>query len=145
MVTFRNLSLCVLMLFAFSTLCAQSKNAQKVLDNETHRFEAMTRADTTILKLLLADELVYIHSNALKENKREHLAAIASKKLVYEKMERESASVRFYGKTALVNGIIKVRGILNNNSFEVRLQYLAVYRKKHGVWQMVNWQSTKIV
>jgi hypothetical protein len=105
----------------------------------------MTRADTTTLRLLLADELIYIHSNALKENKQEHLAAIASKKLVYEKMERELATVRFYGKTALVNGIIKVRGILNKNTFEVRLQYLAVYRKKRGVWQMVNWQSTKVV
>jgi hypothetical protein len=144
MVTFRNLSLCFLMLLAFSTLSAQSKNAQKVLDNETRRFEAMTRADTTTLKLLLADELVYIHSNALKENKQEHLAAISSKKLVYEKMDREVATVRFYGKTALVNGIIRVRGILNNSSFEVRLLYLAVYRKKHGVWQMVHWQSTKM-
>jgi hypothetical protein len=132
------------MLLAFSTLSAQSKNAQKVLDNETRRFEAMTRADTTTLKLLLADELVYIHSNALKENKQEHLAAISSKKLVYEKMDREVATVRFYGKTALVNGIIRVRGILNNSSFEVRLLYLAVYRKKHGVWQMVHWQSTKM-
>ena len=144
MVTFRNLSLCFLMLLAFSTLSAQSKNAQKVLDNETRRFEAMTRADTTTLKLLLADELVYIHSNALKENKQEHLAAISSKKLVYEKMDREVATVRFYGKTALVNGTIRVRGILNNSSFEVRLLYLAVYRKKHGVWQMVHWQSTKM-
>jgi hypothetical protein len=132
------------MLLAFSTLSAQSKNAQKVLDNETRRFEAMTRADTTTLKLLLADELVYIHSNALKENKQEHLAAISSKKLVYEKMDREVATVRFYGKTALVNGTIRVRGILNNSSFEVRLLYLAVYRKKHGVWQMVHWQSTKM-
>ena len=133
------------MLIACATLHAQSKNAEKVLDNETRRFDAMTRADTTTLRLLLADELVYIHSNALKENKQEHLTAIASRKLVYEKMDREVASVRFYGKTALVNGIIKVRGILNNSSFEVRLLYLAVYRKKKGVWQMVNWQSTKLV
>lgn len=145
MVTFRNLPLCFLLLFAFSTLCAQTKNTQKVLDNEIHRFEAMTYADTNMLRPLLADELIYVHSNALKENKQEHLTAIASKKLIYEKMEREAASVRFYGKTALVNGTIKVRGILNNNAFEVRLLYLAVYRKKHGVWQLVHWQSTKIV
>jgi hypothetical protein len=145
MVTLRNFPLCFLMLFAFTKLCAQSKSTQKVLENEIHRFAAMTRADTNLLRPFLADELVYIHSNALKENKQEHLTAIASKQLVYEKMEREAASVRFYGRTALVNGTIKVRGILNSTAFEVRLLYLAVYRKKHGVWQLVHWQSTKKV
>ncbi len=143
-VTFRGFSLALLFLFGMNGLSAQSSQAEKVLTNESMRFAAMTRADTTALKLLLADDLVYVHSNAMVENKSEHLAAIASRKLVYEKMERESASVRFYGKTALVNGTVKVRGILKGNTFELSLLYLAVYRKTHGRWLLVNWQSTRI-
>jgi len=145
MVTFTRFTLGILLLFSSSVLNAQSKSTQKVLETETQRFAAMMRADTLALRPMLAEELVYVHSNALKENKSEHLAAIASKKLVYEKMDREEASVRFYGKTALVNGIVKVKGTIKGNAFEVRLFYLAVYRKKKGAWVMINWQSTSKV
>lgn len=134
----------VLLLLACQIVCAQSISAQKVLTAESRRFEAMTRADTAGLRDMLAGELVYVHSNALTENKLEHLSAIASRKLVYEKMEREQASVRMYGKMALVNGQLKVRGILKGNAFELRLLYVAMYRKKHGNWQLVHWQSTKM-
>ncbi|MFN0037503.1 MAG: nuclear transport factor 2 family protein [Saprospiraceae bacterium] len=144
MVASRNFFLSLLLFFATSGLNAQTKNAQTVLAVEARRFEAMTRADTAALRPMLADELVYVHSNALEENKEAHLAAIASRKLVYEKMEREEADVRFYGKTALVNGAVKVRGVLNGNAFEVRLVYSAVYRKKRGEWVLVNWQSTRM-
>ncbi len=144
MVTFPRLFLPILLLFAICTLNAQSKKAEQVLLQEAHRFEAMIRADTAALKPMLAEELVYVHSNTLKENKLEHLTAIATHKLVYQKMDRELANVRFYGKTALVNGTLKVLGILNGNAFEVRLLYVAVYRKKQRMWQMVHWQSTRI-
>ena len=143
MVTSKSLVLGILLFFLFPVLHAQSQQAQKVLATESRRFEAMTKADTVALRTMLAEELVYIHSNALKENKLQHLAAIASGKLVYQKMERLEAHVRFYGKTALVNGLVKVQGVLNGNAFEIRLLYLAVYRKKQGNWLLVHWQSTK--
>lgn len=104
----------------------------------------MTRADTAALRPMLAEELVYVHSNAMKETKPEHLAAIASRKLVYEKMERQEAAIRFYGKTAIVNGKLKVGGLLNGNAFELPLLYTSVYQKQRGLWRMVSWQSTRI-
>ena len=136
----------IVVLFFFWTLpaFAQSNAALKVLASESRRFEAMTRADTAALRPMLSDELLYVHSNALKENKLEHLSAIASRKLVYEKMNREQADVRFYGKTALVNGTLHVQGVLNGNPFAVSLFYSAIYRKKRNLWQLVHWQSTKI-
>ncbi len=145
MVTSKSFSVGILLLFVLSALNAQTRNAQKVLAAEARRFETMIRADTGSLRHLLADELVYVHSNALKENKLEHLAAIASRKLVYEKMERQEASVRFYGKIALVNGVVNVRAILNGNAVDLRLLYLAVYRKNGGSWVLVSWQSTKSI
>lgn len=131
--------------FLFSTLQAQNSKAKEVLAAESARFEAMTRADTAALKPMLSEELWYVHSNAMTETRQVHLNAIASQKLVYEKMDRESASVRTYGKTALVNGKLAVRGKLNGNPFELCLLYTAVYRKKHRIWQLVNWQSTKVI
>lgn len=125
-------------------LQAQSKVDLKVLQAELSRFEAMVAADTHVLSPMLSKRLHYVHSNALRENKPEHLNAIATQKLVYQSMERESATVRRYGRTALVNGIVRVQGILAGNAFEVRLLYLAVYRKKRGHWRLLNWQSTRM-
>lgn len=145
MVTFKKTLLCFLIFWTISNLHAQSKATSKVLAAEQQRFEAMMRADTQTLRAFLSETLVYVHSNALVEDKSAHLSAIASKKLVYENMERVSAEVQIYGKTALVNGVLNVKGILNGNAFEIRLLYLAVYRKKHGNWQLIRWQSTRKV
>jgi hypothetical protein len=126
-------------------LTAQTKTEREILDTELRRFEAMTRRDTILLQKLLSDDLFYIHSNALIENKLTHITAIATGKLVYEKMTRESVAIRRYGKkTALTNGILAVSGIINNTAFQLRLQYTAVYRKNKKTWQLANWQSTRI-
>lgn len=145
MLLHKSLHLGFILLTAFAGLNAQTPKMQKVLAAELRRFEAMAKADTAALRPMLADDLVYVHSNALKENKLEHLSAISTKKLVYQKMDRQEAGVRIYGKTALVNGLVNVRGVLNGNPFEVRLLYLAAYRKKRGAWVLIHWQSTKKV
>ena len=125
-------------------LLAQTKTERKILDTEQRRFGAMTSKDTLALRDLLADDLVYIHSNALTESKPAHISAISTGRLVYEQMTREQAKVRRYGKTALTNGVVQVKGILNEKTFEMRLAYTAVYRKKGGDWQLANWQSTRV-
>ncbi|HLP94035.1 MAG TPA: nuclear transport factor 2 family protein [Saprospiraceae bacterium] len=130
----------ILQLSAFG----QNKLAESVLQFELKRFEAMTRADTTALRAMLSEDLMYVHSNALIERKQDHLNAIAAKKLIYKSMKREQANVRLYGKTAVVNGTVAVQGVLQNNDFALRLLYTAIYRKKGKHWHLVNWQSTKI-
>lgn len=144
MTIFRCGTIILWFLFCVFGLQAQSKRAEKVLQAESRRFEAMTKADTQVLSPMLAGKLHYVHSNALRENKAEHLNAIATKKLVYQSMERETATVHQYGRTAIVNGVVRVKGVLAGNAFEVRLLYLAVYRKIRGQWQLLNWQSTRI-
>lgn len=141
----RLLSWCCFLLLPFVGL-AQSKTERQILAAEQHRFEAMVRRDTVALRSMLADDLIYIHSNAMQENKSAHISAISSGRLAYNSMLREKASVRRYGKkTAFVNGVVQVKGIINANPFEVRLLYTAVYRRVHKTWILVNWQSTKML
>ncbi len=139
------ISIRLILLFILpATLTAQSGKSLEVLNAESRRFLAMIEADTAALRPMLADDLIYVHSNALKETKSTHLAAIGSKKLVYKTMDRQDVQVRVYAKTVLVNGTLHVKGILNDNAFEVQLLYSAMYHKKRGVWQLANWQSTKL-
>lgn len=139
------LLLCLLLYFPFwGHLSAQYRVDRKVLSLEQHRFEYMTAGDTAQLRKLLSKDLKYIHSNALTETKAQHLAAIASGRLQYENMVREGASVRRYGKIAITNGTVRVKGKIEQQTFEVLLLYTAVYRRQKGRWQLLNWQSTKI-
>src|SRR5690349_8373776 len=124
-----------LLFFPVFHSAAQTKSPEPVLQTELKRFNAMVQKDTVLLERLLAQDLVYVHSNALKENKQEHIRSIITGKIVYQRMDREEATVRLYGKTAVINGAIKVKGILSANPFEVRMLYTAVYRKNKAVWQ----------
>lgn len=123
---------------------AQSKTDRLILATEQQRFASMVSRDTVALRPLLADDLVYIHSNALQENKAAHLSAITTGRLVYASMLRETAQVRRYGKMALTNGIVQVKGVVNGTPFDIRLLYTGVYRRVQGKWRLVNWQSTRL-
>jgi hypothetical protein len=133
--------LLLLLLTPFIGSAQSSKNAA-VLQDELQRFDAMMRRDTAELKRWLSEDLIYRHSNGLLEDMHSHLDAIASGTLVYEYIMRDSAHVQRYGRTAIVNGIARVRGRLQQTPFEVRLSYLAVYRKKGGRWRLLRWQGS---
>ncbi len=122
----------------------QSSKNQSILHHEDSRFQAMMRRDTAALSSWLSDNLLYRHSNGLLEDKQRHLQAIATETLVYERIERDSVHVERWGRMAIVNGVVRVAGRLEQAPFEVRLSYLAVYRKKGGRWQLIRWQSTRL-
>lgn len=139
---FKPIFLLLLLLPVFS-LVGQSK-ANKVLGSEQARFDAMKARDTVALHRFLSDDLVYIHSNALRENKSDHIRSIVSGKIVYQSMDREGTTVRIFGETAITSGEIHVKGIISGNPFDVKMLYTAVYRKKKQRWQLVSWQTTRI-
>ncbi|TNE62285.1 MAG: nuclear transport factor 2 family protein [Bacteroidetes bacterium] len=126
-------------------LTAQSQAEQVLLDTELARFSAMVKRDTGTLNPYLHDQLYYLHSNGLTESKQEHLSAIASGKIVYQSMQRDSVVlVRRFGRTALVNSQVAVNGLFQKKAFSILLRYTAVYRKQKGRWRLLNWQSTRV-
>lgn len=123
---------------------AQSRASEQVLATELNRFDAMTRKDTPALQNLLADDMIYLHSNNVREDKRTHIAAISSGKMEYKTMERTTVQVRCYGKMAITNGNVRVKGAYNGTPFDILLAYSATYKKHRKIWQLLNWQSTRI-
>ncbi len=123
---------------------AQLNQKLKIFEPELQRFKMMMDADTSNLSRVISDDLIYIHSNALEENKPNHIDNIGSKKLQYQVMDMEESNFNTIGKITLTNGVVHVKGILNGNAFEVRLRYTAVYMKQKKEWKLLRWQSTKI-
>ncbi len=123
---------------------SQSKKQLKIEALERQRFEAMTTKNLAFLRNVLADDLTYLHSNGLLENKEQHLANISSGKLVYSTMLLEEIKVRVHGKSAVITGIVKVTGILNEKPFDIRLRYTDFYIKEKGKWRLAAWQSLRL-
>jgi ketosteroid isomerase-like protein len=135
------INLLYIILFLNSVLFAQS--GPEI--SEQNRFEAQVTKDTVLLEKLLDDDLVYVHSNALVESKADFLNSIGGGGIQYLEMGKMSGEpVRRWGKTALMTGLIAVKGIYRQSPFEVQLRYTSVYRKDKGLWKLVSWQSTKI-
>ena len=109
------------------------------------RFSAQISRDTAALYRLLADDLVYIHSNALVETKTDFIRSVGGGGIRYLAMKKtETGPIRQWKKTAVAIGIVDVRGLYQGKEFEMRLKYTSVYRKNKGVWQLSSWQSTRL-
>lgn len=132
-------------LLLFSSLgFSQSKAQRKLEDIERRRFAAMVAKDTAALQTMLADDLTYLHSNGLLEDKAQHISNIGTGKLVYSSMEPTEMKVRVRGRAAIINGIVQVAGTLNGKPYSVRLRYTNVYTKAKGKWRLAAWQSLRM-
>ena len=134
------LILFVMLLAPLGTVLAQE---QAVFAAEAARFRAQVEKDALALETLLDDDLYYLHSNGLIENKQDFITSVSGGKIVYSQMRASDHSIRLYGKTAVLYGLLMVGGEYQGEPFNIGLYYTSVYRKKRGKWLLVNWQSTK--
>ncbi len=125
-------------------LLSQNKSQETIAALERQRFEAMTKKDIPFLQDVLAENTTYSHSNGLVENKAQHLENIKSGRITYQEMEVEESEIRIFKKTAVVNGIVQVKGFYKNTLFNIRLGYTDVYIKRKRKWKLVAWQSVKL-
>jgi ketosteroid isomerase-like protein len=120
-------------------------NAQKIIDLDHQRMTAMAKKDVAALTKILSDDLIYTHSSARLDTKKSLIGAMESGSTVYTSVEPSDVVAQDLGDTVVLTGVaaISVNSGGNPNSFRVR--FTDVYANKGGQWQMVTWQSTKLV
>jgi len=121
---------------------ADIKNTIREL--ESRRFRAMIEADAATLEALLADSMVYTHSNATTDGKASYIAGVRAKKWQYRKIERPAEDVQVYGDTAVVTGQVRIDIVVEGQPKIMNSRYTDVWVKGAKGWQMVAWQSTPI-
>lgn len=79
---------------------------QEIAQLERRRFDAQIARDTTALADILADDLLYTHSNGHQDGKASYLASVASGQSRYDHVDIEALTVRPYAddRAAVVNG-----------------------------------------
>lgn len=126
-------------------LFSQSRTAQKLIELDQKRFAAMVSRDFDFLRKILASDLTYTHSNGKFETKAEFLTEIIDGTLRYQKMLPGDQLVRIYGKMAVITGRCEVSVKQGDRVVESQLRYTDVWRKRRGKWQLVAWQSARIL
>jgi len=141
---------CILALGAFALPVAAhaqaaGKEHQQVLQIEKDRFAAMVKVDEAALNRVLADDLAYIHSNAVLQTKNEFIADLKKGTIKYVSImpSEPDQKVRVYGSVAVVNGVAAVNVIDHGNDLKFKIRYTVVQANRNGAWQTVSWESTK--
>ena len=102
--------------------------------------QAMVRRDQAALRRLLADDLVFVHSNgSTVQNKAQYIAA--SERSTYEALPLSDVEIRVYGKTAVLSAHIDTKNV-GREPFRVRT--LQVFVQNNGQWQLAAFQSTRV-
>jgi len=119
-------------------------NAQKIIDLDKKRMEAMAKKDIATLNALISDDLVYTHSTARLDTKQSLIENMEAGSTVYTSVVPSDVKAQDLGDTVVLTGSCRISVMSQGrpNSFGVR--FTDVYANRGGQWQMVAWQSTRL-
>jgi len=124
-------------LFAFLPICLYA-DSDPLLELHQKKFRWMIEMKLDSLETILAEDLLYVHSNGWVETKEEVIANIKSEHLAYNKVEIEDQSVRYFDNTGIVSGRAVFHVALDGEPLVIELLYSEVYHLVEGRWQFVH-------
>ena len=107
--------------------CGGTVTAEEALAAEDARYAAQMGDDFGAMQKLFGDDLVYIHSSAVVDNKASYIDSMKSGTVKYRVMRRSDVTVRTYGCVAIISG-------LGNFDVTVKGQDMAVEIRFHSIW-----------
>jgi Domain of unknown function (DUF4440) len=111
---------------------------------ERARFAAMTHQDIKALQPMLADDLIYCHSNGRCESKAQLLESIRSGRIRYRTVDILSLQPRPAAGAVIVHGSIAVDGAMDGLPIKTQLVYMGVYVRRDGQWRLAAWQAARL-
>lgn len=124
-----------------------SSNADIIAHIESldqQRTQAILARNFQALEPLLGEDLRYIHSSAVQENKAEYLAKLTSGHYLYHGLDVQQRDIRVLGDVVLVNGDLRIDVEVKGTRKVVLSRYLQVWARRASGWQMVSWQSVPV-
>ncbi len=123
---------------------ARAGVAEDVKASDDERIAAFISGNTAILDKYFADELVYIHSSGLVDNKQKVIESFKSGDLKIRKFDREDIKVYQVGSTVVLSAIGHVDLNIKGKDAQFDMRYSAVYAKRAGVWQLFHYQGARL-
>ena len=109
---------------------------EEIIAAETRRFGAIVNVDLAELRECLAENMVYVHSNSVVEDREAYIAKLVSGERKYLGFQPGTRTFRRLGDAVACIGDMEVR----SQAGITPLIYTAVYERQ-GPWKMVLWHS----
>ena len=108
-------------------------------------YDAMIARDYAALDRLLDPDLVYGHSTAVAEDKRQYLDGVRRGRYEYAAIDSRERRVRLAGDVALVDGICDMTvGETGKLEIAIQLLFVLAWRRGAGGWQLWHRHATRI-
>ena len=111
---------------------------------DQQRSQAILQRNFAALAPLLGDDLRYIHSSAVQENRTQYLDKLTSGHYLYHGLDVQQREFRVLGDVVLVNGDLRIDVEVKGTRKTVLSRYLQVWARRPSGWQMVSWQSVPV-
>ncbi len=121
---------------------AHSEPEKAVRDAHDAFNKAVRAGDRAGIESRLHDGLIYAHSNAKLETKKECADALVKAKSHFEVMP--GATVQVFGNTAVWHGKMTAHNMQDGKAVDVRLDMTQVWVKGASGWQMVNRHTARL-
>ena len=119
-------------------------HGQMIIDLDRKRMQAMAKKDIATIDELIAEDLIYAHSTARLDTKKSLIDNMLSGKTVYTACEPSKVVAQDLGDTVVLTGECQIKVSVDGKPNEFGVRFTDVYALRHGKWQMVTWQSTKL-
>jgi ketosteroid isomerase-like protein len=120
-------------------------NGQTIIELDKKRMTATAVKDLATLDKLIADDLIYTHSSARMDTKKTLIGAMESGSTVYTSMVPSDVVAQDLGDTVVLTGVAAISVMSGGKPNSFRVRFIDVYAKRPAGWQMVTWQSTRLV
>ena len=129
---------------AFAEACSGTISAEEALRGEDARYAAQTGRDFAGLQQLIGDDLIYIHSSAIVDDKAAYIESQRAGTVIYRTMKRSDVTVRTYGCLAIITGQGNFDVTLKGQDISVEIRFHSVWAKRAEAVQFVSWEATRV-
>ena len=117
--------------------------ADEAVRAEDARYAAQMNDDFAAMNQLIADDLVYIHSSTVVDNKQTYIESMRSGAVKYRSMKRSDVTVRTFGCVATLTGQGNFDVTLKDKDLSIELRFHSIWAKRDGKVQFISWQATR--
>lgn len=129
---------------ALAQECTGSITESEAQAAEDARYAAQTSNDFSAMDRLFGQDLVYINSSAVVDDKPSYIELMRSGTVKYRVMRRSDVRVRTYGCLALVTGNASFDVTVKGQELSVELRFHSIWAKRPGGPQFISWQATRV-
>src|SRR5579872_6596990 len=120
-------------------------NGEAIIALDAKRMAATVAKDYDTLNQVIGDDLIYTHSSARMDTKASLIGNIRSGSTVYTAMTPSDVVAQDVGDAVVLTGVCAISVMSGGKPNSFRVRFTDVYAKRPAGWQMVTWQSTRLV